>query len=150
MLTSLMLKPGTKVLITRDVRDVEQKADGQIGIYEGDFPISAVLWLDGKVGEYEYAKFLQWNAARPVPIPTIQEAMSSGNPDWENAPYYYINDNPRIILPDGSHIWGYECWWGVAEGAPPLEEAQAQTEDVITTVRAVLNGEEGNATNESP
>ena len=100
--------PGTKVLITRDVRDVEHKADGQVGTYEGDFPISAVVWIDGEHREYEYAGFVAWNAAQLLPIRTIQEAMASGVPEceWKKAPYYYINDNPRIRLADGSHIWG--------------------------------------------
>lgn len=26
--------------------------------------------------------------------------------------------NPRILLPDGTHIWGIECWWKPTDAQP--------------------------------
>lgn len=136
-----MMEPGAKVLITRDVRDVAQKADGQIGVYEGDFPASILLKIDGEIREYDYVDFMEWNAGQPYPIPSIREAIESGIPNWKERPYYVPNDNPRIRLEDGSHIWGYECWWGPAEGAPPLEAAQAETDAWLGALLSLLKKE---------
>lgn len=107
-----------------------------------------MMRVDGEIQEYQYEGFMNWNRYNTPPIPSIQEALASGDPDWEDRPHYIISNNPRIRLADGSHIWGYECWWGVAEGAPDLAEAQAQTEDVITFMdklfRSLREAEDGN------
>lgn len=130
--------PETKVLITRDIRNVpsEQKADGQIGVYEGDFPVTVSMKVNGEYREYDYEQFVKWNAVQPHPIPSIEEAITSGDGAWKEKPFYMVSDYPRILLPNGSRIWGYECWWGVAEGAPSLAEAQSQTEQVIGVLRS--------------
>lgn len=137
-----MLAPGTKVLITRDVRKLppEQLVSGQIGIYEGDFPVSVSAKFAAGYREFDYAFFMKLNAELESPFPSIEEAMASGDPNWKNKPFYMVEGYPRILLPDGSHIWGYECWWGVAEGAPPLAEAQVQTEQMIELLRSTMKG----------
>ena len=33
-------------------------------------------------------------------------------------------DNPRILLADGSHIWGIECWWKPIDDEPLFESQQ--------------------------
>jgi len=139
-----MLAPGTEVLITRDVRKLapEQLVSGQIGIYEGDFPVSVSVHLGNEFVEYDYARFMQFNAQQEKPIPSIQEAIASGDVNWKQNAFYMVSDFPRIRLPDGSYIWGYECWWGEAEGAPPLPEAQAQTEQVIELLRSAIKESE--------
>lgn len=134
-------KPGTRVLITRDIRDIPNKRDGQIGIYEGDFPLTVLMDFGGGVKEYDYESFMRWNAEQEYPIPSVDEAKLSGDPHWKNRLWYVVMENPRIRLPDGSCVWGAECWWGPAEGAPPLEEAQAQTDAFAGAVAAVMLAE---------
>lgn len=144
----MMIEPGTKVLITKDVRGVTPNATGQIGTYEGDFPISVTMCIDGKIVEFQYGAFMELNPLLRYPTPSIQDAIASGDTKWKDKPYYLVHDNPRILLPDGSRIWGYECWWGVAEGAPDLAEAQAQTEDVIGLIHAILEKAEAEDAND--
>lgn len=28
---------------------------------------------------------------------------------------YFVSENPRILLKDGTHIWGDQCWWKIVE-----------------------------------
>lgn len=126
----MVTEPGTKVLITQDCR-TGGVATGQIGTYEGDYPYTAIICLNGEYREYDYELFVRWNATQENPFPEY----SGGD---KPAVFYIPNNNPRIRLPDGSVIWGAECWWGEAEGAPPLEEAQRQTEIVKLIIREAL------------
>jgi hypothetical protein len=34
---------------------------------------------------------------------------------------YFVSKNPRILLKDGTHIWGDQCWWKAVE-----KEAQGE------------------------
>jgi len=31
--------------------------------------------------------------------------------DESETGFYFVSSNPRILLEDGTHIWGDECWW---------------------------------------
>ncbi len=122
-------KPGTRVIILQDCREGASATKMQ-GVYEGDFPITAVvLYPDGNIGEYDWVAFEEWRAANC--------------PDWqERTPdalgrKWMAETNPRIKLDDGSTIWGCQCWWGLVEGMPEWEEAQASLEEQKSFMRAV-------------
>ena len=169
----MRVKPGTRVLIIEDCRE-GGRVTGQIGVYEGDFPYSVIVANGGVHSEHEYEQFMQWNQQeRPIPSiegvdfkddprpqrpaedadeATTKEWMVTWDAWWERnrvrMVYYGVNNNPRILLEDGSVIWGAECWWGTADDAPPLEEAQAQTEELkeaIVGVMKIVSEEERDA-----
>lgn len=35
---------------------------------------------------------------------------------------YFIRKNPRILLEDGSYVWGDQCWWTAVEGNERINE----------------------------
>lgn len=48
-------------------------------------------------------------------------------------------ESPKMILEDGSVIWGYECWWQPAEEVEDLEQAQIALESVKAFYRAMVD-----------
>lgn len=136
-------KPGTKVLIIEDCRD-GGPATGQVGVYEGDFSRGAVVRFEDRSIEYCFDEFVKgsirytgglfigrlvvdhvpyWSpSGQPHPVSDSHPITHAKEPA---VPFWFDTTNPRIRLPDGSVIWGDECWWGDAETAPPLDEAQA-------------------------
>jgi hypothetical protein len=108
---------------------------------------------------------MQWNQEQERPFPSIEDVDFQDDPrpqrpaedvdesttkEWMVAwdawwdhnrarmVYYSVLENPRIRLEDGSVIWGAECWWGTADDAPPLAEAQARTEKLKTAISSVM------------
>lgn len=142
-----MTKPGTKVLISQDCRD-GHPATGQIGIYEGDFPYSVTLGYRPEgveetewKGEFGYDDYksgaVKFKGGTPVNSIYAEWVLGEKQP----APFFAMpSNNPRIRLPDGSTIWGAECWWGEVVEGVTLEEAQAQTEEVKKAIVSILNG----------
>lgn len=62
--------------------------------------------------------------------------------------YFEIDDDlesPKMILEDGSVIWGYECWWQLAEEVDDLKEAQIAleaTKKFYSTMVSILSEED--------
>lgn len=153
----MKIKPGTKVLVTKDIRE-GGKASGQVGVYEGDFPLSVVfgygetadsdvVWVDG---EYLYEDYKKASAA--IDGVTLSDGslieLHQSKPlnevfiEWERGkprpvPFFAMPMmNPRIRLEDGSVIWGAECWWEeYTEGL-----TQAQSEEHLEQHLEVLRG----------
>jgi len=50
-----------------------------------------------------------------------------------------VMDNPRFILPDGSKIWGAECWWREESAGPvdlPAEQAGLEKQKIALALIA--------------
>lgn len=152
----MLAKPGDKVLIIEDCRE-GSPATGQVGVYAGEFPRGAIVFLEGGARELYYDEFISgdlrfirgewegkslvdmipfWSPENREPHPKGEGHLVTASPD-PSPPYWFPSTNPRIRLPDGSVIWGDECWWGEAKNAPPLEEAQADLEDHKTVLRGM-------------
>lgn len=127
-----MTSPGTKVYITKDIRD-GSPATGKVGTYEGDFPLTVMFGYAETpaakstfaTGEYDYASYKNCTAVieavslengttielkEPKPLNEVFLEWEKGKPRPDGffaMPLY----NPRIRLEDGSVIWGAECWW---------------------------------------
>lgn len=153
----MLTKPGTKVLITEDCRD-GSPATGQVGVYEGDFPRGACVFLEDGARELYYNEFVSgklcfidgkwkgrslvnmipfWSPGDREPHPRGDGFPMTASTD-PAPPYWFPTTNPRIRLPDDSIIWGDECWWGDAETAPSLEKAQADLEDHKAILRGIV------------
>jgi hypothetical protein len=158
-------EPGMKVLIIEDCRP-DGKAAGQIGTYEGDQPYSVNVSIYSVDREFDYKSFMKWNDEQDNPLPALGDVNFDDDPcpqpegndlhaafehfekwtEWAERnkyrmAYYVVRENPQIHLDDGSVIWGIECWWTPVDGAPPLEEAQRQTEETKSLFRKLLAGE---------
>lgn len=153
----MLAKPGDKVLIIEDCRE-GSPATGQVGVYEGKFPRAAIVRGLGFWREYSYDVFIEgkvrftageftldplvkhipfWSLGNREPHPKGEGFPVLATAHDPKPPYWFSTDNPRIRLPDGSTIWGDECWWGDAKTAPPLEEAQADLKDHKTVLRGM-------------
>lgn len=153
----MLAKPGDKVLIIEDCRE-GSPATGQVGVYEGEFPRGAIVFVPDGSKEFCYDEFVSgktraaggafdghslaklipfWSPGGDEPHPCGDDFPMKDGASLE-PPYWFSSTNPRIKLPDGSTIWGDECWWGDAKNAPPtLEEAQADLEDHKTILRGM-------------
>lgn len=98
-------KPGAKVKIVSDCRG-ERKADGLIGVYEGDFPRTCYLVRGDAISAgFHYDKAEKSGLLAKLPVHHLNETTEI------HSEYILVESNPRIKLPDGSVIWGDECWW---------------------------------------
>ena len=153
----MLAKPGDKVLIIEDCRE-GSPATGQVGVYEGDFPRGVLVMFADRSREFDYTSFVEGAVRYSGDHPLVDRPLVSHIPFWtvegryehplgdeypvmpdKTKPFWFPTDNPRIKLPDGSVIWGDECWWRDAENAPPLEEAQADLKDHKTVLRGMYN-----------
>lgn len=142
---------GKLALIVKDCRDGEP-ATGKHGICEGDIPIRFTFKKPGesyKTCEYSEENenlliacgFVHMNtltdmAAKDLGLtlpmhgdgPETQEAFKKHwnrlNELEEQYPFYFESTNPRILLEDGSRIWGCECWWKTVESKIPDDKLQ--------------------------
>lgn len=132
--------PGDKVIILEDCRS-KPGAAGQSGIYEGDFPRSVIVCINGSYHEFDYEAFVSGeiildkiSLCQFVPFWQVDPAKASPVQDGpvvtdnQGGLYWFPSDNPRIKLDNGETIWGDECWWSKAVQTPPLAEAQAELE----------------------
>lgn len=111
-------KVGDDALITIDCRE-GGAATGATAVYEGEFPRSVAIGfnLDENIpdpvffgiADYDFfmngfvkfndgpitEKYTEWKPGEPPPLYGL----------------YVVVTNPRFALPDGSKIWGDECWW---------------------------------------
>lgn len=94
---------GCKVLVVEDIRE-GSPATGKTGIYEGDFPLTAIVKYNGETREVDYEPFVKAVWSKMIPFWERGKPKPEGN-------YWFEIDNPRIRLEDGSTIWGAECWW---------------------------------------
>lgn len=126
-------RPGDKVFIIEDCR-AGAPATGQVGIYEGDYPRTAIVCAGGRSADFDYDQFVSgrvklvdgrqmrqvvryWSArGEPSPVPDGQVVTGEAE---KLLMYWFWTDNPRIRLQDGSVIWGDECRW-VWAGEPGL------------------------------
>jgi hypothetical protein len=149
---------GKRVRITQDCRD-GSPANGMYGIYEGDFPVGAVVNDRGKYHTYDYDAFVKWNEAQPNPIPELEKliaqepkyegSMQDWKPPVRDYPVWFAETNPRMKLDDGSTIWGYECWWALIDkDDPPMEVLQKGQQETVDLIKAVFNGTNGEAMGE--
>jgi hypothetical protein len=159
------LTPGEQVIIVRDIRKPQcghEKADGQTAVYEGQFPVSVTVRLNGQWREMAFEPFangeIQATTAdgRNVPLADVlPQVWLEGEHRVERSPlyegtvhvaegdrqaaFYWVDCNPRFTLPDGSCIWGYECWWGLIEGAPETQaEREESLDDWLEAMRTVF------------
>ncbi len=114
-----MTMPGAKVLIASDCRGdgLHGKANGFVGVYEGEFPRRCVIaFRASATDKFRVSALFSYEAAQKL---KFFDVMKHENP-WESStglseivgePFIVIECNPRIRLPDGSVIWGDECWW---------------------------------------
>jgi hypothetical protein len=156
------IRPGTKVRIIEDCR-TGHNATGQIGIYEGDFPRTVSLLYLGKWYEYMYNAFvngeIKFTDGRSVIDLVKRDEDLPGAPvfntfeqdkQWyaeSSQNRWFVNYNPLICLPDGSYIWGDECWWEEFETQDhTLPEAQESLEQQKEFLRVLFSEEATNAT----
>lgn len=128
-------KPGDRVLIIEDCRE-GSPTTGQIGVYEGMFPISVFLhdgenFLPGEWNFEEYDSGRLAIATDGVSIKELYPLWVEGE-ERPEGPFALANENPRIRLEDGSVIWGCQCWWG-----------QAETRGIATAINAVCENDSG-------
>lgn len=45
-------------------------------------------------------------------------------PGFEEIPWY---KNPKILLDDGSVVWGMQCWWGPEHRYPEVRGTKIET-----------------------
>lgn len=157
-----MTEPGTKVFITEDCRE-GGAATGQVGIYEGEFPLTIML---GRIdeeneridwhGEYWYEDYasgkLKVRTGTPTPARDIYSERWVGSGSLRavgDGPYGALIAvpmlNPRIRLEDGSVIWGTQCWWCEHSDGLTAEAAQASmeaTKDVLRMAFAAESSEQ--------
>jgi hypothetical protein len=152
-------KPGTPVRIIEDCRD-GHPATGLIGVYEGDKPRTVSLLYMGKWYEYMYNAFVggvvKFTDGQPIvdsawivkrdeylPRPPVFDTFDQTE-RWyaeESPNRWFVNYNPIIRIPDGSYIWGDECWWEeFVVQDHSLAEAQVSLEDHKAVLRAVFAG----------
>ena len=125
---------GKRVRITQDCRD-GSPASGAYGIYEGDFPLTAIVSVNGDYQEFDHDAFVAWNSKRENPIPE----MTRENPKPGPA-FWFANNNPRIRLEDGSTIWGCQCWWTlIDQDDPAIVDLQKAQEDTVEVIIALAN-----------
>jgi hypothetical protein len=75
----------------------------------------------------------------------IEDCRPNGNATGQVGVYEgrHIEDgygSPRIRLPDGSAIYGCECWWTPMSEARPLEQMQAGLEQYKAHLREKIFG----------
>jgi hypothetical protein len=146
-------KPGSLVRIIEDVRD-SHCATGLLGIYEGNYPRMVTLCLYGDFHEFMYNKFVngevKFKDGRSV-IDVVSREEDIRLPSIEDfheykaylkrmgVSYWYVEYNPLIRLPDGSFIFGDECWWEVFERQDhTLQQAQQSLEDQKEFLRNIF------------
>lgn len=153
-------KPGDKVVIVEDCRDVPSKADGQVAVYEGDFPRSVILMRDipGKepevLGECTYEQYQDDNFTimnkstnEEFVVHDLFAEWNDGIPKPKGRLIAMVSNNPRMRLADGSVIWGDECWWSAKraeEGNPTLEQRKESLsihKDVLARAMRALTQE---------
>jgi len=148
-------KPGTRIRIIEDCR-TGHHATGQIGVYEGQKPRSVSMLFRGQWYEYIYSRFVsgevKFNTGEPI-VDIVPRMEDVSRPDsststfaeyetWcktSGVSFWDVDYNPLIRLPDGSTIWGDECWWEeFVIQDHTLGEAQASLEHQKEFLRAVF------------
>jgi len=157
------MKPGTKVYITKDIRD-GGTASGKVGTYEGMFPLTVVFGYGETPdeqstfaeGEYLYEDYKNSTVVieavtfpngksielqEPMPINKVFVEWERGKP--RPAPFFAMPfDNPRIRLEDGSVIWGVECWWEEWHEDLTPEDSQKHLDEHIDLLRKIVDAAE--------
>lgn len=154
------MKTGAKVLITKDIRDAGT-ASGQVGIYEGDFPLTVVfgygaskdadvVWVDGEFMYEDYKKATavieavttkdgvvhELKEPKPINEVFVEWVRGQARP----VPFFAMSfHNPRIRLPDGSVIWGAECWWEEYTDGLTLDDSQKHLEGHLEMLRGIVD-----------
>ena len=139
-----LIQPGTQVYITMDCRE-GGPATGQIGTYEGDFPLTVAFGVEKANGEFLFIDGEYSYQAYKDGLITVEDGRAAKDvyPEWKKgqprpAPLFaMVEDNPRIRLSDGSVIWGCECWWGEVEGGT-FDKAVEATHETIKGINAVM------------
>jgi len=140
---------GKRVRITQDCR-AGSPATGAYGIYEGDFPISAIINMGDNYREVDYEEFIEWNEKQENPIPSLidlvakepkyEGPMEDWKPKKYDFPVWFPHTNPRIRLDDGSTILGCECWWAVIDNDdPPLDELKKAEQETISALKGLVD-----------
>ena len=58
------------------------------------------------------------------------------------SPLERLGYNPLIVLENGKHIWGMECWWTYASDTRSLEELQVSLNLQLALIIEALSGPE--------
>lgn len=123
---------GKRVRITKDCREGEP-ATGKYGIYEGDFPFTAMFMVGGELREADLDAF------QKAPFFHLFNHWEHGQPRPPD-PWWIELTNPRIRLEDGSTIWGAECWWSlIGDDDPPMEVLEQGLKDTVDAISAILD-----------
>lgn len=103
---------GDPILIVEDDRSDPDIPDatGQIGQYEGEKPLTVLINFHGTRHEYYIKDVIEGKVTvfgRPIldVVPPMPENAGLNTDGW------VAKTNPCILLPDGSHIFGIQCWW---------------------------------------
>lgn len=164
MLTKTKLNPGEPVLIVEDCRD-GSPATGLTATYEGDLPRSVIVVINNmdEFREYDYEQFVSgairtiedilplcqiipfWQV-RPEQVSPIEggPVVTGSDPEF----CWFPRTNPKFKLPDGSFIWGDECWWKPAGEGPEnpgqsLEALEQQKEFMAWLAKLISEGKVG-------
>ena len=140
-------KKNCIVLVVDDCRE-GGTASGKLGILEGDYPRSVIFILNGemRVGEHPYDAYI--NGLLQVSLFDDDKKIKS-YPAKDAAPIWdgegerpkncvVVKHNPRILLKDGSYIWGDECWWTTYHKGMTLKQAKKDLEIHINAIKIYL------------
>jgi hypothetical protein len=133
------MHPGTRVIITQDCRP-GSPATGALGVYEGDFPRTAIVVSPGGVAiEYALPEWLDMLKQLEQDGSPAPQKRAPGEPAPEGG-WWAEWANPRIRLDGGDIIWGDECWWQPASDlnkAGSLDELQKGLADWVATLQTL-------------
>lgn len=137
----MIIEPGSRVRITSVVSSVEERLGRSLvhveATYEGDFPFSVLAYTNKRTFSLDYSEenvsdlkslgyhdfeelrapfakdyydcfgtSLSWSDIVLTSWSALHDALEEKYPK-----NYIIENNPRLLLDDGQHIWGAECWW---------------------------------------
>jgi hypothetical protein len=152
---SLIIPVGARVRIVEDCRK-GGGATGMYGVYQGPQPFSLLVQFDGHIHEMGFDEY----AKTRVPVltgenPTIgffeMVPLPQASPIWipgathqpaRESNFAIVDDNPLILLDDGTEIWGCECWWDMAEHVDDIARAQEELEELKQMMREAWHHED--------
>jgi hypothetical protein len=129
------MNAGDKVTILQDCRESPVPA-GTVATYDGKFPLSVALTEDGGeswIRECDYAEF--------VASPKLVKLFPLWDGEEHGKRFAMVMRNPRMTLPDGSKIWGCECWWEPIEQTKSLDSSQKELEELKSVMRDIIKME---------
>lgn len=147
------IKVGEEILIVEDCRpDIgDRSATGQVAIFQGQFPAVVTVFFNvgGEhywIGSVPYEDYISGKEVDEagVPMKDTLRLVEGEQEDLVDLQLYGKKEtSPRLGLPDGSVIWGTDCWWVPVADARSLEEEQAALANYKDQMKAMLEEELG-------